>query len=160
MRAHIGTGLKGPQRTLAVLPMFHVFALTCVLNFSIEIAAELVLLPRFGMKQMLAAIKRKPPTLFFGVPTLFIAMNALPEAQLPDLSRLRACISGGAPLPLDVRTHLRAADGGSRMRRLRPDRGIADRGLQPGRWADQGKQLRAAFPRHGDRNPRSRQSRR
>jgi long-chain acyl-CoA synthetase len=105
MRAHIGTGLKGPQRTLAVLPMFHVFALTAVLNFSVEIAAELVLLPRFGMKQMLASIKRKPPTLFFGVPTLFIAMNALPNAQLPDLSRMRACISGGAPLPLDVRSN-------------------------------------------------------
>ena len=103
-RAHIGQGLKGPQRTLAVLPMFHVFALTAVLNFSIEVAAELVLLPRFEMKQFLATIKRKPPTLFFGVPTIFIAMNALPREQQPDLSILRACISGGAPLPLDVRT--------------------------------------------------------
>ncbi len=105
MREHIGAGLRGPQRTLAVLPMFHVFALTCVLNFSVEIAAELVLLPRFGMKQMLAAMRRKSPTLFFGVPTLFIAMNALPRAQWPDLSHMRACISGGAPLPLDVRTN-------------------------------------------------------
>ncbi|MDE1916531.1 MAG: long-chain fatty acid--CoA ligase [Sphingomonadales bacterium] len=103
-RAHIGQGLKGPQRTLAVLPMFHVFALTAVLNFSIEVAAELVLLPRFEMKQFLETIKRKPPSLFFGVPTLFIAMNALPRDQQPDLSGLRACISGGAPLPLDVRT--------------------------------------------------------
>lgn len=103
-RAHIGKGLKGPQRTLAVLPMFHVFALTAVLNFSIEVAAELVLLPRFEMKQFLETIKRKPPSLFFGVPTLFIAMNALPREQQPDLSILRACISGGAPLPLDVRT--------------------------------------------------------
>jgi len=103
-RAHVATRMQGPQRTLAVLPMFHVFALTSVLNFSIEIAAELVLLPRFTMKMMLAAIRRKPPTLFCGVPTLFIAMNGLPKAHLPDLSRLRACISGGAPLPLDVRS--------------------------------------------------------
>jgi long-chain acyl-CoA synthetase len=102
-RAHIGKGLKGPQRTLAVLPMFHVFALTAVLNFSIEVAAELVLLPRFEMKQFLDTIKRKPPSLFFGVPTIFIAMNALPREQQPDLSGLRACVSGGAPLPLDVR---------------------------------------------------------
>ncbi len=111
MRAHIATGLKGPQRTLAVLPMFHVFALTCVLNYSILIAAELVLLPRFSMKSMLATIKRKPPSLFFGVPTLFIAMNALPRRQLPDLSHLRACISGGAPLPLDVRSNFEALMG-------------------------------------------------
>ncbi len=110
-RAHIATGLKGPQRTLVVLPMFHIFALTAALNFSIEIAAELILLPRFNMKQMLAAIKRKPPTLFFGVPTLFIAINALPKAQLPDLSRLRVCISGGAPLPLDVRMNFEALMG-------------------------------------------------
>ncbi len=110
-RAHVATAMKGPQRTLAVLPMFHVFALTAVLNFSIEIAAELVLLPRFTMKMMLAAIKRKPPTLFCGVPTLFIAMNGLPRAQLPDLSKLRACISGGAPLPLDVRTTFEALMG-------------------------------------------------
>ena len=102
-RAHIGTGLQGPQRTLAVLPMFHVFALTAVLDFSVEIAAELVLLPRFEMGRMLAAIKRKPPTLFFGVPTLFIAMNALLPGRSPDLAALRACISGGAPLPMDVR---------------------------------------------------------
>ncbi len=110
-RAHIGTSLSGPQRTLAVLPMFHVFALTAVLNFSIEIAAELVLLPRFSMPQMLAAIKRKPPTLFCGVPTLFIAMNALPPAKRPVLSRLRACIAGGAPLPLDVRMKFEALMG-------------------------------------------------
>ncbi|HWU04550.1 MAG TPA: long-chain fatty acid--CoA ligase [Novosphingobium sp.] len=110
-RAHIGRGLKGPQRTLAVLPFFHVFALTAVLDFSILIAAELVLLPRFEMKQFLATIERTRPTLFFGVPTIFIAMNALPEAQLPDLSDWRACISGGAPMPLDVRRAFEARTG-------------------------------------------------
>jgi len=102
-QAHIHGDLPPPQRTLAVLPFFHVFALTAVLDFSILVGSELVLMPRFDMKAMLATIKRKPPTLFFGVPTLFIAMNALDEAHMPDLSGLRACISGGAPLPLEVR---------------------------------------------------------
>jgi long-chain acyl-CoA synthetase len=83
--------------------MFHVFALTTVLNFSVEIGAEMVLLPRFNMAQMLATMKRKPPTQFFGVPTIYGAMNELPKQQIPDLSRVRACISGGAPLPLEVR---------------------------------------------------------
>jgi long-chain acyl-CoA synthetase len=101
---HIGVELPPPQRTLAVLPFFHVFALTAVLDFSVLIGAELVLLPRFEMKAMRRTIARKPPTMFFGVPTLFIAMNALADADLPDLSQVIACISGGAPLPFDVRT--------------------------------------------------------
>ncbi len=100
---HIGVDLPAPQCTLAVLPFFHVFALTAVLDFSVLIGAELVLLPRFEMKAMCAAVRRKPPTMFFGVPTLFISMNALPDADLPDMSRVIACISGGAPLPFDVR---------------------------------------------------------
>ena len=100
---HIGVDLPPPQRTMAVLPFFHVFALTAVLDFSVLIGAELVLLPRFEMKAMCAAIRRKPPTMFFGVPTLFIAMNALSDEDLPDMSRIIACISGGAPLPFDVR---------------------------------------------------------
>jgi len=102
-QAHIHGSLPQPQRTLAVLPFFHVFALTAVLDFSILIGAELVLMPRFEMGAMLATIRRKPPTLFFGVPTLFIAMNALEDARVPNLSGLHACISGGAPLPLEVR---------------------------------------------------------
>lgn len=91
------------ERTIAVLPMFHVFALTTVLNYSIEIGAEIVLLPRFEMKTFLAAVRRKPPTQFFGVPTLYIAINELPDGKLPDFSGVRASISGGAPLPLEVR---------------------------------------------------------
>jgi long-chain acyl-CoA synthetase len=108
---HIGVELPPPQRTMAVLPFFHVFALTAVLDFSVLIGAELVLLPRFEMKAMCAAIRRKPPTMFFGVPTLFIAMNRLADRDLPDLSRVIACISGGAPLPFDVRTRFEQRTG-------------------------------------------------
>ena len=111
-RAHIGQGLKGPQRTLAVLPMFHVFALTAVLNFSIEVAAELVLLPRFEMRSCLKALKRKPVTQFFGVPTLYVALANLPKEKVPSFRHVEACVSGGAPLPDDVRAHFEAATGG------------------------------------------------
>jgi long-chain acyl-CoA synthetase len=103
MRLHNFKERDRQERTTAVLPMFHVFALTTVLNYSIDIAGEIVLLPRFEMKQFLASVRRKPPTQFFGVPTLYIAINELPEDKLPDLSEVRACISGGAPLPLEVR---------------------------------------------------------
>lgn len=103
MRLHNYEERDRQERTTAVLPMFHVFALTTVLNYSIDIAGEIVLLPRFEMDQFLACVKRKPPTTFFGVPTLYIAINDLPVDKVPDLSEVRACISGGAPLPLEVR---------------------------------------------------------
>ena len=109
MEAHIGNPDSVEHRTLAVLPMFHVFALTAVLNYSIETAAEIVLLPRFEMRNVLKALKRKPITHFFGVPTIYVALANLPEAERPDFSALEACVSGGAPLPEDVRVNFEAA---------------------------------------------------
>ncbi len=103
MLIHAAPERSFQERTTAVLPMFHVFALTTVLNYSIEIAGEIVLMPRFEMKAFLKSVKRKPPTQFFGVPTLWIALNALPEADFPEFSAMRAFVSGGAPLPLEVR---------------------------------------------------------
>lgn len=91
------------ERTLGVLPMFHVFGLTTVLNYSIEIAAEMILLPRFEMAQVLKTIRRTRPTQVFGVPTMWTAFNGLPDDKVPDLSMVRACVSGGAPLPLEVK---------------------------------------------------------
>ncbi len=103
MVAHAGGYTEDQQRTLGVLPMFHVFALTSVLNYAIDTGSELVLLPRFEMPKVLASMKRKPPTQFFGVPTMFAAFNALPDDKVPDLSSVICCISGGAPLPLEIR---------------------------------------------------------
>ena len=76
MRLHNYQERHRQERTTAVLPIFHVFALTTVLNYSIDIAGEIVLLPRFEMNQFLASVKRKPPTQFFGVPTRYIAISA------------------------------------------------------------------------------------
>ncbi|WAT18050.1 long-chain fatty acid--CoA ligase [Aurantiacibacter sp. MUD11] len=103
MLLHVGEERDMQERTLGVLPLFHVFALTCVMNFGVEIAAELVLLPRFEMDEVLKTIKRKPPTQLFGVPTIYNAIGSLPDDKVPDLSAVRTSISGGAPLPLDVR---------------------------------------------------------
>jgi long-chain acyl-CoA synthetase len=109
--AHVGHLPEQQERTLGVLPLFHVFALTTVLNYSVATAAEMVLLPRFEMKPFLKTIKRTQPTQFFAVPTLYAAINALPQAELPDLSAMRFCISGGAPLPLEMRQRFEARTG-------------------------------------------------
>ncbi len=109
MIAHVGHLPETQERTLGVLPMFHVFALTTVLNYSVDTAAEMILLPRFEMKSFLETAKRVKPTQFFGVPTLYAALN---NVELHgEFDQVRVCISGGAPLPLDIRQKFEAKTG-------------------------------------------------
>jgi len=99
----------GCERALAVLPFFHVFAMTVAMNLSIASGAEIVMLPRFEIKSLLAAIRRKRPTTMPGVPTLFTAVYAQAAARHVDLTSIKSCISGGAPLPLEVKSKFEAA---------------------------------------------------
>ena len=101
MISHVGHMPDEQERTLGVLPLFHVFALTTVLNYSVDTAAEMILLPRFEMKSFLATARRTKPTQFFGVPTLYTALNH--QDLNGEFDSVRVCISGGAPLPLEVR---------------------------------------------------------
>lgn len=101
MVAHVGHMPEGQERTLGVLPLFHVFALTTVLNYSVDTAAEMILLPRFEMKSFLKTALRTRPTQFLGVPTLYTALNG--QETNGAFAAVRVCISGGAPLPLEVR---------------------------------------------------------
>ena len=101
----------GEERTLAVLPFFHVFAMTVVMNLSIAAGAEIVLLPRFDLKELLKTIHHKRPTSFPGVPTLFTAINNAKHLDRYDLTSIRSCISGGAPLPVEVKTQFEALTG-------------------------------------------------
>ena len=88
-----------PDRILGALPLFHVFANTCVLNRTVANGGEIVLLPRFDAAQVLAAIRRTKPTALPGVPTMYQALLDRPEIAKTDFSSMRICISGGAPLP-------------------------------------------------------------
>ncbi|AXB77275.1 long-chain fatty acid--CoA ligase [Novosphingobium sp. P6W] len=109
MIAHVGHMPDKQERTLGVLPLFHVFALTTVLNYSVDTAAEMILLPRFEMKSFLATAKRTRPTQFFGVPTLYTALNG--QQLHGEFDNVRVCISGGAPLPLEVRREFETKTG-------------------------------------------------
>jgi long-chain acyl-CoA synthetase len=99
------------ERMLCVLPLFHVFAMTVAMNLGLAFGAELVLLPRFDIEQVMKCIARKRPTLFPGVPTIYTAINAAAEKGASDLSSIRCCISGGAPLPVEVRARFEQLTG-------------------------------------------------
>ena len=93
----------GEEKMLAVLPFFHVFAMTVALNAAMVLGAEIVLVPRFDLDDLLDLIDDKKPTLFPAVPTIYTAINAHPERDQHDLTSIRYCISGGAPLPQEVK---------------------------------------------------------
>ena len=94
---------EAEDRIMGVLPLFHVFANTCVLNRTIAKGGEMVLLPRFDAAQALAAIERTRATALPGVPTMYQALLDHPGIANADLSSLRVCISGGAPMPAEVK---------------------------------------------------------
>ena len=87
---------------LGVIPFFHVYGMTVGMNMAVKLAATMVLLPRFGVKEVLAAIDEHHPTIFPGVPTMYVAINNSPEARQRNLSSIHACMSGAAPLPIEV----------------------------------------------------------
>ena len=97
------TGEPGKERVLAVIPFFHVFAMTAALMFSVRMGAELIALPRFETGQVLKTIRRRKPTIFPAVPTIYNAIINHPDQADYDLSSIKLCISGGAPLPVEVK---------------------------------------------------------
>lgn len=108
---HVDCLTPGGERVLGVLPLFHVFAMTTVMNIPIALGAEIILVPRFQLTDLLKTIARTRPTLFPGVPTIYGAINNAPETQPQDLASLKLCISGGAPLPVEVRHRFEALTG-------------------------------------------------
>lgn len=93
----------GEESILGVLPLFHVFAVSTVLSYGIRMGAKLVLLPRFDVDQVLKTIASKRPTMLPGVPTLYNAISSHKTIDRFDLTSLKLCLSGGAPLPAEVR---------------------------------------------------------
>jgi long-chain acyl-CoA synthetase len=105
------TLIDGGERVLGVLPFFHVFAMTVVMNFGIARASQIIIMPRFSLDEALKLIDRTKPTAMPGVPTLFNAIMNHPKVKSFDLSSLKFCFSGGAPLPLEVKEQFERVTG-------------------------------------------------
>ena len=103
---------SGRENMLCVVPFFHSYGLTACLTIGILSAATLTLLPRFDLDMVLKAIDKHKPTLFPGVPTIYIAINNADDIGKHDLSSIRACLSGAAPLPVEVAKRFEELTGG------------------------------------------------
>src|SRR5690606_31967994 len=101
----------GQEKMLGVLPFFHVFAMTAVMNKSVRSGFEIIALPRFDLEQTLKLIDKRKPHYFPAVPAIYNAINNHKNLDRYDLKSLRYCISGGAPLPVEVKMKFESLTG-------------------------------------------------
>lgn len=101
----------GAVKSLVVLPLFHSFGMSTSMNATILMAGTMLLVPRFEPQTVLELIKTYRPTYFHGVPTMYTALLGQPNLKDYDLSCIEVCISGGAPLPVEVQQKFQAAAG-------------------------------------------------
>jgi len=103
--------VEGQDMIMGVLPLFHVFANTCVLNRTVAKGGCVALLPRFEAGQALATMERVKASSFPGVPTMYQALLDNKRLEQTDFSSLQVCISGGAPLPQPLHERFEQASG-------------------------------------------------
>jgi long-chain acyl-CoA synthetase len=94
--------VRGQERMFAVLPFFHVYGMTVAMNEAIELGATIIMLPRFNVDEALEAINLYQPTRFPGVPTMYMAIMNHPRVNKYDISSIRVCSSGSAPMPIEA----------------------------------------------------------
>ncbi|MFC4409845.1 long-chain-fatty-acid--CoA ligase [Chungangia koreensis] len=103
---------KGEETVMGILPLFHVYGMTTVLILSVMQGNKMVLLPKFDVETALKTIDKQKPTIFPGAPTLYIGLLNHPDVSKYDLSSIKACVSGSAPLPVDVQDRFERVTGG------------------------------------------------
>lgn len=102
----------GGEVILGVIPFFHVYGMTTVMILGVMQGYKMVLLPKFDVKTTLKTIHKQKPTIFPGAPTIYIGLLNAPRLQKYDLSSIDSCISGSAPLPVEVQEKFERATGG------------------------------------------------
>lgn len=93
---------EGRERFLCVVPIFHSYGLTAALNVPVALGAAMVLKPQFQVNDVLRTIRQYRPTIFPGVPAMYVAINNFRGARKYGIQSIKACISGSAPLPVEV----------------------------------------------------------
>ena len=103
---------EGREVVMCVLPFFHVYGMTAGMNVGFYMGSTLILVPRFDVKEVVKLIGKYKVTMFPGVPTIYVAINQYAAQHKLDLSSVEVCISGGAPLPVEVAQEFERITGG------------------------------------------------
>jgi long-chain acyl-CoA synthetase len=112
IRSWLSDFQEGAETMLLVLPLFHIFGMGACMSLMVQGAGTMILLPQFKTHDVLHAMSKHRATLFPGVPSMYVAINNSPELPKVDLTSLRHCFSGAAPLPQEVQERFEAHIGG------------------------------------------------
>jgi long-chain acyl-CoA synthetase len=93
---------EGKERFLCVLPFSHSYGLTTALNVPISLGATMIIKARFDVQDVLKTIQRQKPTIFTGVPQMYVTIKDYPAVRKYGIESIKFCISGSAPLPVEV----------------------------------------------------------
>ncbi len=107
---------EGKEIGLGALPFFHSYGMSIAMNLALVLKGKLITVPQFKTKEILEIIHKEKPTLFPGVPTMYVAINNAPDVEKYDLSSIKVCISGAAPLPVEVQKQFEKITKGARLR--------------------------------------------
>ena len=97
-----GNPLTEQDKILTVIPLFHVYGMTCAMSLGIFLGSSVILLPRFEPLEVLQTIQKHRPSYFPGVPTMYVALNAYPKAEQYGIDAIRIINSGSASLPVEL----------------------------------------------------------
>ncbi|MFC5588727.1 long-chain fatty acid--CoA ligase [Sporosarcina soli] len=102
---------EGQERLLNVLPLFHVYGMTVSMNYMIYLQSTMHLVSKFNSSETLALLDQHRITMFPGTPTIYVAVNHNEKVKEYDISSIHTCISGSAPLPVEVKNQFEALTG-------------------------------------------------
>lgn len=102
----------GEESVLGIVPFFHVYGMTIIMILSVMQAYKMIILPKFDALTTLKTIQKQRPTLFPGAPTIYIGLLNHPDLKKYDLSSIDSCLSGSAPLPIEVQEEFEGVTGG------------------------------------------------
>jgi len=112
-RAWFPTLVEGEEIVLTSLPLFHCYAMITCMNLGMLLAGSMILIPNPRVLiHVLKSINKHRPTLYPGVPALYVSLVNHPDINKYDVSSIKACISGAAPLPVEVQQKFQEITGG------------------------------------------------
>ncbi len=113
VRAWLTSGVEGGEKVMAAIPFFHVYGMTVCMLYGIAMAAELVIVPNpRPIENVIRIISKERCTIYPGVPAMYIGIVNNPNVAQYDLKSVKACISGSAPLPVEIQKRFNAITGG------------------------------------------------